>query len=98
MKSIFAVMALGGCITVPQTQIKVDPEKKSVNIQSPKDVVIKDFKASFNPTATGTVVLIEFKDYQSKNSIDVIKAVADHNAKSVERAAGLLGELLDKAQ
>jgi hypothetical protein len=92
-------LVLCGCLlSVPETRIKVDPANKSVNIQSPKDVRIEDFKADFHPTATGVVVNISFKKYESKSNVEVIRAVAEHNAKVGERGAVLLGEVLDAAK
>lgn len=92
------LLLLCGCAFVPETQIQVDPVKKTINIHSPKDVGIEDFSAKFTPSATGTVVDISFKKYESKNNVHVIKAVAAHNAKLAERGASLLGEVLDSAK
>jgi uncharacterized lipoprotein YajG len=105
MKIILAVISaaiLVGCMTVPSTRITVDPVTKSIDVQSPKDIDIKGFRADFHPTATGTVVSVWIDSYTSKNNIDVIKAVAERNAAMQEaltkEGKELLGSIIDSAK
>jgi hypothetical protein len=95
---LLLIPLLAGCMFVPQTDVSLDPVTRNLRIKSPKDVVIKDFKSSLTPTATGTVVVIEFKSYESKNNIEVIRAITEANAEAARKGAELVGTLIDKAQ
>lgn len=83
---------LCGCMTVPATTIKYDPQTKTLDLGSPKDVVIDratvvESNGFFSLTLEG---------YSAKNNYQVIKAVIEHNEASMKTAAENGGVLIGK--
>lgn len=82
---------LAGCATVPETVIRYDKQKEGVVISSPKDVEIA--RASI-VVESNRIVKIDFEGYKAKNSIEVIRAVAERNQAALENAAKVGGALM----
>lgn len=89
---------LAGCMSVPATRIAVDPTSHELRLQSPKDVSIGALNAVIS---TNGQVTIELVDYKAENNVDVIRTIADANAKMQEdiaaRSQALITELSKQA-
>lgn len=90
---ILLLVFICGCMSVPQTGIRFNPQTKALDIQSPKDVEIEsatvvESNGFFSITVTG---------YKAKNNIEVIKAIAESNQKRLEDSAKVGGALLGTA-
>jgi hypothetical protein len=90
MKKLIALALIGtvglvpmGCrLPVPKTSIAFDPKTKTVKISSPKDVKIGGVALS----ASATNFSLTITNYESLNSIEVVKAAAEAQGKQI--AAG----------
>ena len=89
-----------GCMSVPRTTIKFDPEKKSVDIVSPKDIALKGLHLSYVPaTATNTASFqVDVESYEAKNNVEMLREVVKQNQETAMGGAKLLGNLLDMAK
>lgn len=93
MLAVFAWL-LCGCMSVPKTSIKFNPQTKQLDIQSPKDVCLTNLSAEM----AGDVVKITIGSYSSRNDAAIIKIVADQNIKAVQNAADMGKAAIDAAK
>lgn len=89
---LVAVMC-SGMMCVPATRISYTT-KAGLDIRSPKDVSMTNVTAFHS----NGVTVISVGSYSSKNNVEVLRAVAEHNQETAEKGAALLGTLLDHAK
>jgi hypothetical protein len=105
MKTILALLTiipLIGCMSVPQTTVSFDPSKNSLTIQSPKDITAEGVSVTKTVGTNGEAsVNITVQKYESKNNIEVLRAVIEQNNATLQRvsegSAAALGTLLKNA-
>lgn len=84
---LFLVVALAvcGCAHVPATTFSLNPKTGAVTIASPKEIDMQNVIVSVE----GQRVNVNIGHYSSKNSPDVIAAVAAQNAATAQSAIAL---------
>ena len=91
-----AVLFGAGCAQVPATKFTIAPKTGTLSLDSPKDIAFTNLTSSMNPDGSFN---ISIGSYSSKNSPDVIAAVAAENAAMAATFADLvktLGPMLIK--
>lgn len=79
---------------MPATDISVDRQTGAIKIKSPKDIDVRGFR--YEHKADGSIITT-FDSYKSKNDSDNIAAVANANAKMMDRVGTILERTVEKA-
>lgn len=87
------IVILAGCQTVPATEVRFKPKTGEFEIKSPKDIGITNLVA----TVTNGVPTLSVGSYSSRNSPDVISAVAEANAQMAKILGQLVLQLAEQA-
>lgn len=96
-RKLFAVAAmallLAGCAGVPATKLGINPQTGVVNLDSPKEITITNLDITLSK---GDHFILN--GYSSKNSPDVIAAVAKANADMADKLLQLVDKLSKLAE
>lgn len=82
-----AICLLTGCASVPKTQFTINPSTGTVTVNSRKDVEFSGLDATIGGNA------VKIKSYKSKNSPDVISAVANANLQMAAQLQAITADL-----
>lgn len=96
--ALLALLA-AGCVSVPRTEVAFDPKTRSLTIRSPKDIAISNLTVT---AGDGGAFTLTMGSYSSRNSAEVIGAVAAQNAATLQKVSEIggaaVGELLKHAK
>jgi uncharacterized lipoprotein YajG len=92
-----ALLLATGCAHVPRTSITFNPKTHEITIQSPKEIELTNLTATIAPDGSATV---KVESYRSRNSVEVIQAIAQQNNEMVKAigdiGAKVVGEAVSK--